>query len=48
MVATVDEGTALFAAGFNMIMYSADIRLLQTALAAGVEALKAKCTSTSV
>lgn len=43
MVATVEDGIALHAAGFDMIMYSSDIWLLQTALETGVKELHAGC-----
>ena len=42
-VATVDEGVALHALGFDFILYSADVWLLQTALARGLEDLRREC-----
>lgn len=40
LVPSVDEGTALYKQGFNMIAYSSDIQLLQKAIADGVKGLK--------
>jgi 2-keto-3-deoxy-L-rhamnonate aldolase RhmA len=42
-VATVDEGVALHTLGFDCILYSADVWLLQTALARGLEDLRREC-----
>jgi 2-dehydro-3-deoxyglucarate aldolase/4-hydroxy-2-oxoheptanedioate aldolase len=42
--ATIDEGVELYEAGFDFILYSADVWLLENALTAGLEALRAKCT----
>ncbi len=43
LVTTVEEGAKLFADGFDMIIYSTDIGLLQTALTAGVQGLRSTC-----
>jgi 2-keto-3-deoxy-L-rhamnonate aldolase RhmA len=43
MVTTVEEGAALHAAGFDIIMYSGDIWLLQMALTTGVRQLRTRC-----
>lgn len=43
LVPSVEEGAALHAAGFDMIIYSGDIWLLQTALTTAVKELRAKC-----
>lgn len=43
LVSTVEEGAALYRAGFDMIIYSGDVWLLSGALSAGVQALRAKC-----
>ena len=40
LVANVEDGAALHARGFDMIIYSGDIWLLQSALASGVKALR--------
>lgn len=43
LVANVDDGVVLNRSGFDMIIYSGDIWLLQTALAQGVNDLRQKC-----
>jgi 2-keto-3-deoxy-L-rhamnonate aldolase RhmA len=43
LVPTVEEGVALYAEGFDMIIYSGDVWLLQAALASGVKELRARC-----
>jgi 2-keto-3-deoxy-L-rhamnonate aldolase RhmA len=43
LVPTVEEGAARYAEGFDMIIYSGDVWLLQAALASGVSELRAKC-----
>lgn len=43
MVTTVEEGVELYVAGFDMIIYSGDIWLLQTALTTAVEELRTRC-----
>ena len=45
LVATIDEGVALFKKGFDMILYSMDVGLLRQALTEGVEALRSQCSS---
>jgi len=43
LVSTVEEGTVLYAAGYDMIIYSGDVWLLAGALSDGVQALRAGC-----
>ena len=40
LAATVEEGRALYEAGFEMIMYSGDIWLFQAAMTAGIGKLR--------
>lgn len=40
VVPTPEEGVALYKQGFNMIIYSSDIQILQKALASGVASLR--------
>ena len=43
LVTSVEEGAALYAQGFDMIIYGTDIHVLLQGLAAGVEGLRRKC-----
>jgi len=47
VAASVDQGVALYNRGFNMIIHSSDVRLLQQAISDGVESLKAQCKTPS-
>ncbi|MBW1960573.1 MAG: hpch/hpai aldolase [Deltaproteobacteria bacterium] len=47
LVPTVQQGVELFEKGFNMIVYSSEVRLLQQALAEGIERLRSQCRSAS-
>jgi 2-dehydro-3-deoxyglucarate aldolase/4-hydroxy-2-oxoheptanedioate aldolase len=47
LVPSVGEGVALFEKGFRMIVYSSDVRLLQQALADGIDGLRARCRTTA-
>ncbi|MDP6343693.1 MAG: aldolase/citrate lyase family protein, partial [Alphaproteobacteria bacterium] len=43
LVATVDEGAEMYAAGFNLICYGGDVWLLQGAVQDGLAALRQRC-----
>ena len=43
LVTSVEEGAALYAQGFDMIIYGSDIHVLRTGLTAGVEGLRREC-----
>ncbi len=43
LVSTVEEGAALYGAGFDMIIYSGDVWLLAGGLSDGVQAPRATC-----
>lgn len=43
LVTSVEEGAALHAQGFDMIIYGSDIHILRAGLASGVEGLRREC-----
>lgn len=43
MVSSVEEGIALYRAGFDVICYSADVFILQTAIESGIAAIRKGC-----
>ena len=45
LVASVDEGVALHAAGFTLVGYSGDAWILQQGLGQAIDALKQRCGS---